>query len=321
MKFRTPCRPACTGQLSLDPEKPLLMLGSCFTLNIGSRLRSGLWDACVNPGGTLFNPASIARTLSLAIAENRDIAVDKNGVTWFSWDFPTTFSGPDYQSLLSQTDEALDCCADYLKKSQALIVTFGTAGIYELSSRPGRIVANCHKLPPATFTRRRMTTAEISDMWISLITDLRKVNPELKIIITVSPVRHLKDGFEENTRSKATLILAAEDICAKVKDCAYFPAYELLNDDLRDYRFYAEDMAHPSGQAADYIYEVFCDTFLTPDSRRVLEEGRALSRRIAHRPLAGGDTEAYRRFSEATSQLAADFRSRHPAMLKPDALT
>lgn len=319
MKFRTPCRPSCLGKLTLDPEKPVLMLGSCFTLNIGTRLRASLWDACVNPAGTLFNPASIARSLSQSIAGRRDISIEKGGGRWFSWDFPTTFSSSEASLLRQKTGAALDLCAAYLQKSLALIVTFGTAGIYELASSPGRVVANCHKMPAATFLRRRMTPDEIADMWISLAADLRRINPELKIILTVSPVRHLKDGFEENARSKATLLLAAEKICDSVDDCFYFPAFELLNDDLRDYRFYAEDMVHPSDTAADYVYEVFCESFLTPASRHLLEEGASLSRRMEHRPAAGGDPEAFRRFSEATAALADDFRRHHPSMLLPGA--
>ncbi|MBD5370801.1 MAG: GSCFA domain-containing protein [Bacteroides sp.] len=289
MKFRTEytAHPACT---LLDPRQPVVLVGSCFTDNIGERMRFCRWEAYPNVTGVLYNPASIANILRLACfgryrAEELARSIVGRDGLWMSWlaDSGCTTRSP------SETGRRLTARLDELRERLAvastLIVTFGTAWIYELRDRAGYVVANCHKFPAAAFERRRLSVSEITAEWNEVMRRLSEAYPRLRVIFTVSPVRHLKDGFEGNSRSKAILQLACEEICAANPGAEYFPAFEIMTDDLRDYRFYAADMLHPSPQAVGYIWEKFCERYLSPASRAILAEGERLTRRLGHRPI------------------------------------
>lgn len=286
MKFRTeyPVQPA---GFTLNPNRPTVLVGSCFADNILGRMQVCRAQA-VNPFGVLFNPLSIARAINLALSndetEVHNSIFEKDGI-YHSWLFDSGFSSRDRFITGKRIAEALALFREKISSAEALFVTFGTAWCYFLNTKNNPVAANCHKQPQELFTRRRISGDEIFEVWKPLLAKLRTVNPDLRVIFTVSPVRHLKDGFVENSRSKATLILAVEELCRAFDYCSYFPAYEIINDDLRDYRFYAADLAHPSEQAVDYIWEVFQSTYYDASARQILKDGERATRRERHRPI------------------------------------
>lgn len=326
MKFRTEYT-ARPSESLLDPEKPVVLIGSCFTDNIGERMRFCRWSAYPNITGTLFNPSSIANILRIACKEGgaSDMVEDSMaecGRLWATWLADSRFTTCSRSETRSLMLDRLIALRQKLAAAQALIVTFGTAWIYELAERPGYVVSNCHKFPPGTFVRRRLSVAEIAEEWRGLVELLGATCPKLRIIFTVSPVRHLKDGFEEGSLSKATLRLACDEICRASNRAEYFPAFEIVNDDLRDYRFYASDLVHPSPEAVDYIWQKFQERYLSAESQRLLAEGEKVTKRLNHRPhVYGGsefaDCQASLERHEA-SQYYNAFMAAHPGMLHMD---
>ena len=315
MKFRSEYTPAPSA-LRLDPERPVTLLGSCFSANIGREMRRSRWEACVNPCGTLFNPASIRRVLEIAAIddwEERDrrlaMTIARKDDYYVSMLMDSGFAGEDFNDCLNFCSNAVEELRGAVGNSQALIVTLGTAWVFSISGVPDYIVGNCHKFPAAKFDRRRLSVEDVGKEIELIEKAAREMNPEIEMIYTVSPVRHLRDDFHENTLSKATLQLALEG-----KE--YFPAFEILLDDLRDYRFYAADLAHPSEEAVEYIWEKFRLTYLDPRGRELLDEGRALARMYEHRPqIVYG--EGVKRFEEMRGEKARAFESAHPSMIPP----
>ena len=290
MKFRTEYQPQKASE-TLDSARPIVLLGSCFTDSIGSRMLDCRWEAYPNLCGPLYNPASIANILRLAMSPDEEMAreveesIDRNGEIYCSWLMGSQASAFTPGEVAGYVKERLRLLKEKLKEAQALIVTFGTSWIYELREMAGYVVSNCHKFPACRFQRRRLSVDEIAAMWEDAILLLRRHNPNLRLIFTVSPIRHLKDGFEGNSRSKATLLLACEKICDGNGSAEYFPSYEILNDDLRDYRFYADDLVHPSGSGVEYIWEKFCARYISEEGMRLLAEGERAMKALRHRPL------------------------------------
>lgn len=297
MKFRTEYK-ATRSALTLDPSRPIVLIGSCFASNIAAKMRECMWDS-FNGVGTLYNPMSIAKVLDLMIFgedsdENFEKSLFESEGLVHSWLFDSHFSALSRNKCLESIVESRSRLLDALDMAQAMIVTFGTSWCYALlgdgssEANPAEgeeyIVANCHKMPASMFRRIRVSVEEISHLWIDLCNRIAKKYPKLTIIFTVSPVRHLKDGFEGNTLSKATLHLAIEKICESVPGMIYFPAYELVNDDLRDYRFYASDLVHPSNDAVQYIWEVFCNTFIDSKGEELLRQGMRRFKAANHHP-------------------------------------
>lgn len=326
MKFRTEYVANVSGQL-LDPEQPAVLIGSCFTDYIGERMRACRWRAYPNLTGTLFNPSSIAKALRMACTwshpfEEIDDSLASRDDLWMSWLMDShciRYSKGDTKEIVFRRFLRL---RERLNEAHTLIVTFGTAWIYELRERPGYVVANCHKFPADTFVRRRLSIDEIAEEWTQLLDLLKDKYPDLRVIFTISPVRHLKDGFEGNSRSKAILQLACEEICRRNEGADYFPSYEIVNDDLRDYRFYASDMVHPSPEAVDYIWEKFQDRYLSKVSRALLAEGEKVTKRLNHRPAQYGNSELAQYLVYLEESRAIDvyneFISAHPNMLYID---
>ena len=289
MKFRTEFMPE-RSSLTLSPEKPVVLAGSCFSQNISAKMNSSLWKA-TNPLGTLYNPYSICAAIDLMLDEEEgarrfeESLFEFNGI-WNSRYFDSSFSAIDKEDCKKEFINRQKEFLENISAGEILIVTFGTSICYHLQ-QSDEIVGNCHKQPSGIFYRKRMTTEEIKKCWDFLIVKLKGRFPGIKIIFTVSPVRHLKDGFEGNSRSKAILLLSVEEICLSHKDCHYFPAYELLMDDLRDYRFYASDLVHPSEEGIEYVWEIFQNVFLDERGRQLIREGNKKSRASLHRPKTG----------------------------------
>ncbi len=246
ISFRTEIK-AARSKWDIGLSTPVLLSGSCFSDNIGGKLSELKFPVLLNPFGVLYNPHSIARSIEMII--NNECITEKTLVKqnnlWHSLSFHGSFSKLNPAETAANCNNAIKKANDFLGKANFLIVTFGTAWLYRYK-QTGEIVANCHKIPHKNFTRERLTISEITEHWKTLLTKLLDFNPNLKIIFTVSPVRHLKDGAHGNQLSKATLLLAIENIIKLLpgEQIEYFPSYEIINDDLRDYRFYDSDMLH-----------------------------------------------------------------------------
>lgn len=295
MEFRTEITPA-PSRHTISHQDKILLIGSCFTEHIGSWLEELFFDVCLNPSGIVYNPESVAHTieqlLEKKIYEAKDL-FQTHGI-YHSFDHHSRFSSASAEEMLALINESQYAAAGYLRHSKYLLVTFGTSWVYELKET-GSVVSNCHKLPEKLFDRRRLSVEEIVGRWGSLIGKMREYNPELRILFTVSPIRHIKDTLHGNQLSKAVLLLAIDRLCAEYDDCDYFPSYELLLDDLRDYRFYKEDMIHPSESAIRYIRDKFADTYFSPATQKLLKECIKIQKALIHRPLHP-ESDAYRRF-------------------------
>lgn len=265
-------------------DDKIMLLGSCFSDNIGEQLRRRLFDVCINPFGTLYNPLSIDRAIDILLTKDRYSADDlfESRGTWHSFDHHSRFSGADLNRTLTGINDSLIAAKKALRSTSVLIITFGTAYVYYTS---GRVVANCHKLPQSNFQRILINYEETVRRWQQTIATLRSLFPDLRIIFTVSPIRHLSDGLAGNSLSKSILRLVCNELAETVDGCEYFPAYEILLDELRDYRFYAADMCHPSDQAVEYVYERFAETHMSEPTLRRSQECLKLWRLRNHRPM------------------------------------
>lgn len=279
----------------------ILLLGSCFAENIGERLEENKFNVDINPFGTLYNPASIAAALHRLLHPERFTGHDlfQHEGMYHSFAHHSRFSATSEMECLKNINERLLASAAAFGKTGYLVVTLGTAYVYRLKSS-GKVVANCHKLPDKMFDRSMLPTHEIVAEWKELLSALWEQQPEMKILFTVSPIRHWKDGAHGNQLSKATLLLAVNELQkAYPERIAYFPAYEIMMDELRDYRFYAADMLHPSELAVDYIWQRFTENFLSDETKGFLKEWAEIQKAINHRPFQPR-SEAYKQFISQT---------------------
>jgi hypothetical protein len=254
------------SERNIKYQDKLLLLGSCFADNIGDKFREHYFQATINPFGTLYNPASILKAIHLSLDNDaKHYLIQHNGL-WHSMVHHGSFSHPDKNVLLHRYKESQTIMRNALQEASTIIVTLGTSWVYELE---GIVVANCHKIPANRFRRDCMTANQIIEMWLPLLVQI----PNKHWIFTVSPIRHIKDGLHANHLSKATLLQAIDQLIVNAKELnpssnySYFPAYEIMMDELRDYRFYAEDMVLPSQVAVDYICQRFVETYMTIDTQ------------------------------------------------------
>lgn len=271
----------------IDHRTPVLMMGSCFTENVGQLLAKYLFPVCINPFGVTYNPLSVLKGLEALVEKKEYVAEDLDHYKdlWFSFDHYTGFSSPNQEEALSKINDSFGKAKKLLGLAETLILTWGTAWIYRYN-QSGEIVCNCHKIPASQFTRTQLSTREIIKAYEDFIPRLLKFNPNLKIILTVSPVRHWKDGAHGNQLSKATLLLAGEALMNLFPEqLFYFPSYEIVMDELRDYRFYSEDLLHLSDQAIQYIWEKFESSLISIDSRKIIKDLIPLLKMLNHRPL------------------------------------
>ncbi len=264
----------------------VMTLGSCFAENIGRRLHDAYFFSDVNPFGVLYNPVSIANSMEIVLKNIQfsptDIFQAKS--LWQSFSHSSFFSDISAEACLQKINTRLEIAKEFLKETDFLLITFGTAWVFE-DKQSGRVVSNCHKFPANQFVRRRLTVQEIVEVYADLIQRLQVQFPNLKLIFSVSPIRHFKDGAHENNISKSTLILAIEALQKQFPQLDYFPAYEIMMDELRDYRYYASDMLHPSEVAVDYIWKRFSETYFDAETLQIKKELEQLARDLEHRPL------------------------------------
>ena len=286
MKFRTEIS-IKDAPKNLSPERLVVLAGSCFSDNIGGRMKLAGWPAEANPFGVIYNPVSMAVLFQLAMshpAVRREIiesSITMREGRYVSWFVGATCMADTPEDCVDRVCDCIERLEGGIEKGSALILTFGTADVWLLAGTD-RAVGNCHKHPAAEFEKRRVTVEEICTTWTEMIRAMRMRNPELKIFLTVSPRRYLSDGFAENSRQKAVLLLACEQLEKTLQDVYYFPAYEILNDDLRDYRFYDKDLLHPSEMAIEYIWEKFCEFTLTTGEWEKLKAMEKEARRGRH---------------------------------------
>lgn len=280
----------------IEYNDPTLFIGSCFADNIGGKFTQCRLPSMINPFGVMYNPISVANTLSSIIHKKEYTESDLrfHNDLWLSFEHHGSFSDPNKEQCLQKINTSCNNAHIQLKKSKYLFITFGTAWVYQLNET-SQIVSNCHKYAAKLFNRYMLNMDEIVDLYKSALTELLVFNPEVKIVFTVSPVRHWKDGAHGNMLSKATLLMAIDKICEMFESCSYFPAYEILMDDLRDYRFYSSDMIHPNSTAIDYVWSKFENCFFSTRTLEYKKEMTNLEKALNHKPF-NSKTESHQKF-------------------------
>jgi hypothetical protein len=284
----------------------ILLLGSCFADNIGTKFGEYYFPTTVNPFGTMYNPASIASALHTAQSPHHVSPIIHHNGLWHSFSHHGSFSCVGKEQLLNVCERSRRELQYALQQATIMIITFGTAWVYEYE---GQVVANCHKMPANRFVRRRLTVDEIVEMWKPLLDSM----PDKHWIFTVSPIRHVKDGLHDNQLSKAILLQAIEQLGQLPianSQLSYFPSYEIMIDELRDYRFYSEDMVHPSPVAVDYIWQRFVDTYMSKDTQTEMCTLHQLWRDRHHRFLHP-DSEDAKRFADGVLQRLKAIQKRY----------
>ena len=283
MEFRTPVN-ITLAPFAIEPRERMLFVGSCFADNIGRRFVDDKFRATVNPYGVMYNPASIMHTVKRWTGEL--VAAQSEA----------SDSGSAVRQAISEAP-------------QTAVFTLGTNHVYILNET-GEIVDNCRKRPQRLFTERELSVDECADYLREAVTMLRQINSSVRIVITVSPIRYVKYGFHGSQLSKATLLLAADKLTKEMDNVMYFPAYEIVNDELRDYRFYREDMLHPTDQAVEYIWQRFGETFFSKQTVKFLEEWRPIKAALAHRPF-NPEAEEYKKFLEKAKERERELMERY----------
>jgi hypothetical protein len=276
----------------------LLMMGSCFSENMGEKFQQLKFQIDLNPFGVIYNPLSVAKSLRRLLADKpycKEDLFEYQGI-WGSFDHHGRFSATSAKAALENINGRLEYSRIFFKEAGYLFITFGTAWVYELKET-GEIVSNCHKFPASDFKQFRLTTSEIVDVYRDLLSALWNFNPKLKVIFTVSPIRHWKNGATGNQLSKSFLLMAADRLVTGfgTERCAYFPSYEIVMDELRDYRFYAPDLLHLNQVAVDHIWDRFSHAVIDQDSLKLAKNVLKIVKAKMHRPF-NPDSDTYKIF-------------------------
>jgi hypothetical protein len=289
--FRT-LLPPPKYDFELDHKDRVVCIGSCFAENIARNLQNNKFLTLLNPFGILYNPVSIEKALSLLLVNHQFLeqTLFKHLGLWHSFDHHGHFSKPEKAEALQTINTALTNGQFFLRNANRLIITLGTANVF-VYKKSSEIVANCHKLPDNEFERKRLDVTTVIEKLSVVFEKIKTLNPDLQIITTVSPIRHIRDGFVENQKSKAVLVLALDKICADLEFVHYFPSYEILLDDLRDYRFYEADLIHPNAVAIDYIWDYFKQSFFSKTTNGLNAEIEKIVIAGKHRPFHPKSTE------------------------------
>ena len=286
MIFRTTLAPT-KADFGISHAQSLLLVGSCFTEAMGHRLAAHKFNVSCNPFGIVYNPVSISRCLQRLQTDAALFGLDdlfEHAGLWRSWEHHGSFAHPDRAAALAQINTAYQHAAHFLANADVLLLTLGTAEVSEIAAT-GQIVANNHKMPAQTFRSRRLSVEETASALETALSPWLEARADRRVTLTVSPVRHWRLGAVENQRSKATLVLTCADLCERLPRTVYFPAYELLLDDLRDYRFYAQDMVHPSETAEDYIWSHFGAAYFSENTQQLNVQLAKLRAALQHRPF------------------------------------
>lgn len=297
----------------IDHRQKILSVGSCFTEHIGNALKELKFSVLQNPNGILFDPASVCSSL---VSYVRNEAVQEQELfqlneLWHSWQHHSRFSGMDKQGVLEKINASRGAAHQFLSEADWLIITLGSSFSYRLVQQQGAPVANCHRAPAQWFRKHMMKVDETIAQLDNTLHQLFRFNPKLSIIFTISPVRHIRDGVIDNNRSKARLIEAVHHLVNKFDRLYYFPAYELVIDVLRDYRFYDIDMVHPNYLATDFVLQQFLQTHTSEETLALTEEIKKIAIARRHRAAHPG-TEAHKKFLAAHLVKAKQLQQEHP---------
>lgn len=284
----------------------IVLLGSCFSENIGDQLNYFKFQTIQNPFGILFHPKAIKELVANAIHEKTYTETDLvfQNERWHCFDAHSKLSAPEKKDVLSQLNKAITSTNTALKEATHLVITLGTSWVYR-DTATHKIVANCHKIPQKKFSKELLSVQEVTETLSEIITLIQSVNASINIIFTVSPVRHLKDGFMENTQSKSHLIAGIQTLLSYSKsNLHYFPSYEIMMDELRDYRFYSEDLIHPNTTAIQYIWERFTTTWVDEKSAETMQEINTIQKGLSHRPFDVNSVQHQKFLTNLSSKIA-----------------
>lgn len=312
MDFRTPVQ-IDRSDLKIDHITKIILFGSCFSENIGIKLKEHKFKVNINPFGILYNPISISNSIKRLLDNECFIESELvyNNEMYHSFMHHGSFSDVSKQICLKKINDRYISASNFIKETDVLLITFGTANAFNLLSN-SHIVNNCHKFPSNKFKRFRLSIDTIVEEWNNLIEMIIYQNPQIRFIFTVSPIRHFSDGAHENQISKSILHIAIEKIREKFYDRVdYFPAYEIMLDELRDYRFYDDDMIHPSSFAKNYIWKCFSNKFFSENTKSVNKTWFSIRKSIDHRPL-NTETQAYQNFLLNTIRSIDIFTNKYP---------
>jgi hypothetical protein len=302
------------SHVKISYSDKIFFIGSCFSEEIGKKMQNLKFNVLQNPNGILYDPVSISSALDSYIQNkifNEDDIFYLNDL-WHSWQHHSVFSGMSKEDVLQNINHSQTEANDFLRTASWLIITPGTSYNY-IFKKSGVPVANCHKAPQNFFEKKLLSTDEIISNLSGSISKLRSLNSNLKIIFTISPVRHVKDGVVENNRSKGRLIDAIHSITEKFENVFYFPSYELIIDVLRDYRFYKSDLVHPTSAATDFVFENFCNAFLDDPGKKLLEEIKAISSAINHKPFQKEST-SHKKFMATQLEKIQKIKTKFPSI-------
>ena len=311
MNFQTQI-PIQKSDFPIDYNSKLLSLGSCFAENMAEKFEYFKFENVVNPFGIIFNPVSLEKLILRSIHKNYFTANDifYHNEAWHCYEVHSELSNPDREEFLSNLNQLIDSTNWHIEKSTHCLITLGTSWVYR-HIESNEIVANCHKVPQKQFVKELLSIAQIEASLQNIISEIHAVNPKCNFVFTVSPVRHIKDGFVENTLSKAHLISALNASNFQLPTSSYFPSYEIMMDELRDYRFYGEDMLHPNQTAIDYIWIKFFENYVDEKEFGLMNQVCEIQRALKHRPF-NPDSESHKKFLENLNQKINTLVNKHP---------
>lgn len=313
MNFTTKI-PVTKSNSPIDYSSQIVAMGSCFAENMGEKFDFYKFQNTTNPFGIIFNPVSIEKILERAIHLNYFTETDLffHNELWHCYEVHSDLSQPNKETMLSNLNRLLTEMNSKLATATHLFITYGTSWVYQLKAS-NAVVANCHKVAQDQFEKVILSVTEIENAIQNSIDLIQKLNPNCQVVFTVSPVRHIKDGFVENQRSKANLISAMHTSISQHPTSSYFPSYEIVMDELRDYRFYAQDLLHPNAVAIDYIWERFCESNITDAAQQVMQEVESIQKGMAHRPFHP-DSISHSKFLQKLKEKSAQLEAQYPYM-------
>ncbi len=297
------------SKVEINHHTPVIFLGSCFSDEMFEKARYHGWNVLSNPFGTIYHPEVLSRFVLESINIPKTERIFNRGELYFSWDASSLICGETKEETFDLLQKNREAFKSQVRKAKVIFITFGTAWKYTLNES-NEVVANCHKIPSSEFKKSISESASICRMWQNTIDTLKSINPSLEIIFTVSPVRHIKDGLIENNQSKAVLFEVIRQLQAD-KNCSYFPSFEILVDELRDYRFYKEDKVHPSKEAVSYVWERLVETYCNSSTIQLNKKVSLLRREFAHKSLHPTSKETQLFKTKALSKLE-QLRKEHP---------
>lgn len=298
-----------TSGAKIDYQSRILLIGSCFAENISEQLAYYKFQEVHNPFGVLFHPVAIENLVSNAVHNRRyDHQGFYHNEVWSCFDAHSSLNSDTEEELYKKLNMQLQKTCESLKNATHIVLTYGTSWVYEIKTE-GIIVANCHKIPQAAFNKRLLTVEASTNSIARTIEYIRSINDKAEIIITVSPVRHIKDGFHENSQSKAHLITALNQVIPQYNYLSYFPSYEIMLDELRDYRFYKEDLVHPNKMAISYIFDKFKEVWIDNDSLTIMKEVAAIRTGLNHKAF-NENSQAHKTFISSLEKRIQELQKR-----------